>query len=52
MLFPTFLGLRLVPMGLWFLTVGMLAPLPGRLSTSLYGALLALTAAAIWAIHR
>ncbi len=49
-LFPTFLGLRLVPVGLWFLAVALVSPLPG-LHEGLLGALAALAAGAIWWVH-
>lgn len=51
-LFPTFLGLRLVPFGLWFLAIGLTSPLVNRISNAVHLVVVALVIAAIWRIHR
>ena len=51
-LFPTFLGLRLVPVGLWFVVFVLAERLTGPVPTALHVVLAALAAAAIWPIHR
>lgn len=51
-LFPSFLGLRLLPVGAFFLAVGLASPLPGELPTPLQAVLLVIALAAIWPIHR
>lgn len=51
-IFPTFLGLRLIPVGLLFLIVGVAAPLVGRIASGPRALLAVLAVAAIWPIHR
>lgn len=48
-LFPLFLGLRLLPVGLWFVLVSMGF---GQFPSALHGLLMVVAAAATWAIHR
>lgn len=48
-LFPVFLGLRLVPVGLWFASLAL--PLPGTVPHPLHLVLLIAAAAAVWWIH-
>ena len=49
-LFPVFLGLRLVPAGLWFLSLAL--PLPGTVFHPLHVALLIAAVVGTWWIHR
>ena len=51
-LFPTFLGLRLLPVSLFFLIVGIAPPLVGPLSTPVQAVLIIAAVGAIWPIHR
>lgn len=51
-LFPSFLGLRLLPVGGFFLGVGLASMLPGELPSSVQAVLLVVSVAAIWLIHR
>lgn len=51
-LFPSFLGLRLVPVGLFFVIVGIASPLVGIVPTAALVALLAIAVAAVYPIHR
>ncbi len=50
-IFPTFLGLRLVPAGAFFLIVGGASPLVGPVPTAAQAVLAVLAVAAIWWIH-
>lgn len=50
-IFPTFLGLRLIPVGLWFLVVGLASSVGGRLPTGVLAVLVVLATASIWPIH-
>lgn len=50
--FPNFLGLRLVPVGLWFLVVGAASPVVGRVPTVLQAVLAIVAVAAIVPVHR
>ncbi len=49
--FPTFLGLRLLPAGVWFVIVALMAPLSGELPTLPLAVLAAAMVGAIWWIH-
>lgn len=49
--FPAFLGLRLVPVGLFFLSIGVASPFPGETPTWVQAILFLAAAAAIWPIH-
>ena len=49
-LFPVFLGLRLVPAGVWFLSLAL--PLPGTIPHPLHWAVLIAAVVGVWWAHR